>query len=78
MAASHIVIIYDIAAILVTPETCLRMIIKCDNNAQMDAPNGPVVPNVRPGQAAIKIPKGQYDAFVDGEKEITDWILNHL
>lgn len=78
MTASHVCIIYEVAAILASSETSLRMIIICENNAQMDDPRGPVIPNIGIGQAAVKIPKGQYDAFSSGEKDITDWIMGHL
>lgn len=75
MAASNAVIIYNVAAILLTPDTAIRRIVLCDNDNQVTAPDGPCKPNA--GETYALMPMLTYIGL-SGPQGIVTWLVNSL
>lgn len=75
MAATSYALIYDVTAIVLTPSTALRRIVKPDTDSQLTDPNGPCKINL--GEAKILIPVLAYQALAD-EAAAVSYVLAHL
>lgn len=62
MAATNAVVIYDALAAVLTPSTCLRRVVICDNDSQVIAANGPC--KLVLGEVAFLIPMATYNGIL--------------